>query len=104
MFVLRCPRALHSGDRFVQMIHHGCRRIALLDGRRVHERLERRAGLTVCLNGAVEMARIEIASANHGSNETRIGLERDEGTLEESVWRRRGRLDGGCFLLTRPAR
>ena len=55
------------------------RRVAVVEGGRVDERLERRAGLAHRLGGAVELALVEGEAADHGVDAARIGIHRHDG-------------------------
>ena len=73
--------------------------MARADRRRVHERLERRAGLADRLRGAVVLRVVEIASADHRADVAGVRFQRDQRALqvgrEQAVVlaRRLGRLD-----------
>ena len=53
----------------------------LLDGRRVHDRLEGRAHLPHGLGGAVELAPLEVVAAHHGPHRARLRVDGDERAL-----------------------
>ena len=91
VFVFRRPRALQRGDRIVELIDDGRRRIAGLERGGVDERLERRAGLAVRLDGAVEVALVEVAAADHRAHVAGRRIERDERGLQRLGGRRRRR-------------
>ena len=65
VLVLRRPVALQRRNRIVEVIDHRRRRVAGLERGGVHERLERGAGLPARLNGAIEVAVVEVAAADH---------------------------------------
>ena len=69
---------------------------ARLERRDVDERLERRAGLALGLDRAVELAAEEVVAADHGLHIARLRLEGDDGALGMLARARLGRaaLDG----------
>src|SRR5438270_12481385 len=89
MFVFRRPGALQSGYGFVEMIDDACRRIPGLDRGCVHKRLEGGSRLTMRLHGAIEMAGVEVASADHGTDVPGARIQRDEGCLKRIALRNR---------------
>ena len=69
--------------------------------RRVHERLERRAGLALGLGGAVELARLEVAAPDHGQQAAAAGIHGDESRLHDEGgvgYPCRGILGGHVFV------
>ena len=74
-------RRLANRRRAVHVEHDGRRRIAVLERRRVHERLERRARLAAGLRGAVEIVQEEVEAAVQRDDGSVERIERDERTL-----------------------
>ncbi|GJE73413.1 hypothetical protein CHKEEEPN_4978 [Methylorubrum podarium] len=66
-----------DGDRRVE--HHGRGGVAVVERRRVDDRLERGAGLAHRLGGAVELGFLVGEAADHGVDAPRIGVHRDDG-------------------------
>ena len=82
MFVLGNPRALQRVDRLVEMRDQRRRRVAVLERRRIDERLERGSRLAQRLCRAVEAARLEVAASNHRAHLAGCRVHRDERRLE----------------------
>ncbi len=82
------------------MIDDRRRRVARFERGGVDERLERRAGLTVRLDGAVEMALVEVAAADHRAHVAGVRIERDERRLQRLAIGCRRR----CFCRCAPRR
>ena len=53
-----------------------------LDGCSERERLERRAGLTACHRGEVELVDVVVAAAHHGEDVAGVGVDAHQGALE----------------------
>ena len=73
----RRARALVDLDRLVE--HDRRRRVAVVERRRVDERLEGRARLAHRLRRAVELRLVEREAADHGEDAAGIGVHRDDG-------------------------
>jgi metal-responsive CopG/Arc/MetJ family transcriptional regulator len=65
VLVLGRPRARRRRDGIVQLCKHAGRRVAHLERRGVDKRLERGSRLAFRLDGAIEMALVEVAAADH---------------------------------------
>ena len=84
LVVLRLPDVLAGAlldlDRRVEDDRR--RLVAVVERRRVDERLERRAGLALGLHGAVELAHGEREAADHGEHAARVGVHRDDAAAD----------------------
>ena len=102
-------------DRIVEVIDDRRRREARFERGGVDERLERGARLPMRLNGAVEVAGVEVAAADHRADVAGGGIERDQRRLQHASpgsrrragfrvllpRRRAARLPGGAPCLDR---
>ena len=86
------PRALQRLNRLVEPVDDRRRRPPLFERRGKHERLERRPGLALGLDGAIELARLEAAAADQRAHVPGVRVERHQRAFKRRVVGRRALL------------